>query len=92
MPEGASPPITSVTAPGAAPILVVGLLLLRRLAPLGRWNTGVVAGAAAGSIPALLMQLACIYIPSHILFFHIAPAVVLTLLGSLLGRLLLRRI
>jgi hypothetical protein len=75
-----------------APILVVGLLLLRRLAPLGRWSTGVVAGAAAGSIPALLMQLACIYIPSHILFFHIAPAVVLTLLGSLLGRLLLRRI
>jgi len=74
------------------PILVAGLLLLRRLAPLGRWSAGFVAGAAAGAIPALLMQLACIYIPSHILIFHIAPAVALALLGSLVGRLLLRRV
>jgi hypothetical protein len=74
------------------PILVAGLLLLRRLAPLGRWSAGFVMGAAAGVIPALLMQLACIYIPSHILIYHIAPALAVAVLGALAGRLLLRRI
>jgi hypothetical protein len=74
------------------PILIAGLLLLRRLAPLERWSAGFVTGAAAGAIPGLLMQLACLYIPSHILIFHLAPALVLALLGSLAGRVLLRRI
>jgi hypothetical protein len=74
------------------PILGASLLLLRRLAPLERWSAGLVAGAAAGSIPGLLMQLACMYVPAHILTHHIAPALALALLGSLAGRLLLRRI
>lgn len=74
------------------PILVAGLLMLRRLAPLERWSAGLVAGAAAGAIPGLLMQLACMYIPSHILIFHLAPALGLALLGSVAGRVLLRRI
>jgi hypothetical protein len=74
------------------PILIAGLLLLRRLAPLDRWSAGLVTGAAAGAIPGLLMQLACLYIPSHILIFHLAPALALALVGSLLGRVLLRRI
>jgi hypothetical protein len=73
-------------------ILVAGLLLLRRLAPLGRWSAGFVIGAAAGAIPGLLMQLACIYIPSHILAYHIVPGLAVALLGTLAGRLLLRRI
>jgi len=74
------------------PLLFAGLLLLRRLAPLERWSAGFVTGAAAGAIPALLMQLACMYIPSHILLFHLAPALALALVGSLAGRLVLRRI
>jgi hypothetical protein len=75
-----------------APVLVVGLVLLRRLAPLDRRRTGVVLGAAAGAMPGLLMQLACMYVPEHILTYHIAPAVALALLGGLLGPLFLRRI
>jgi hypothetical protein len=38
------------------------------------------------------MQLACMYIPSHILTHHIAPAAALALLGGVAGCLLLRRI
>jgi hypothetical protein len=38
------------------------------------------------------MQLACLYIPSHILIFHLAPALALALVGALAGRLLLRHI
>jgi len=75
-----------------APITIAGVLLLRRLAPLGRWSTGFVVGAAAGAIPALLMQVACIYVPSHILLYHIAPALAVALSGALAGGLLLRRI
>jgi hypothetical protein len=74
------------------PVLLAGLLLLRRLAPLDRIRSGLVVGAAAGAIPGLLMQLACLYIPSHILMFHIGPALALALVGSLLGPLVLRRI
>jgi hypothetical protein len=74
------------------PILIASLLLLRRLAPLNRWSAGFVAGAAAGAIPGLMMQLACAYIPSHILIYPIAPVLAVALLGALAGRLLLRRI
>ena len=74
------------------PVLVGGLLLLRRLAPLARATTGAVVGAAAGAIPALLMQLACMYIPAHILGFHIAPIAALVVVGALLGPISLRRI
>jgi hypothetical protein len=74
------------------PTLMVGLLLLRRLAPLERWSAGLVIGAAAGAIPGLLMPLACMYVPSHILIYHIAPILALALLGLLAGPLLLRRI
>lgn len=74
------------------PILIVGLLLLRRLAPLGRFGAGFVVGAAAGAIPALLMQLACMYIPAHILTYHIAPGFALAFIGGVAGLFLLRRI
>lgn len=74
------------------PALVAGLLLLRRLAPLRRRRAGLLLGAAAGAVPALLMQLACMYVPQHILVFHLGPAVAVAGLGALLGPLLLRRI
>lgn len=74
------------------PTLAVGLLLLRRLAPLERWSAGVVMGMAAGAMPGLLMQLACIYVPSHILSYHLAPVLALALMGALAGPLVLRRI
>jgi hypothetical protein len=74
------------------PTLAVGLLLLRRLAPLERWSAGLLMGAAAGAMPGLLMQLACMYVPAHILSHHLGPVVGLALLGALGGPLVLRRI
>lgn len=74
------------------PTLAAGLLLLRRLAPLERWSAGLVMGTAAGAMPGLLMQLACMYVPSHILSHHLGPVLGLALLGALVGRLVLRRI
>jgi hypothetical protein len=74
------------------PSLAVGLLLLRRLAPLERWSAGLLMGAAAGAMPGLLMQLGCMYVPAHILSHHLGPVVGLALLGALGGPLVLRRI
>jgi len=75
-----------------APLLLGGLLLLRRLAPLDRVWTGAIVGAAAGAVPALFMELGCMYVPAHILVFHIAPIVPVILLGAATGPWLLRRI
>ncbi len=57
----------------ALPPLLVGLLLARRWYPLEPVRAGVWLGLTAGLLPALYMQLACMYIPQHILLFHIAP-------------------
>lgn len=74
------------------PPMLAGLFLLRRFAPLRRVQAGLLVGAAAGALPALLMQLACMYLPEHILMFHLGPNAVLALVGAALGPVILRRI
>jgi hypothetical protein len=74
------------------PPMLLGLALLRMLAPLRRASTGALVGAAAGAVPGLLMQLACMYVPEHILSFHIAPIALLAAAGAPLGPVVLRRI
>lgn len=73
----------------SVPLLLLGLLGARRLAPLHPALSGALLGAAAGAIPALLMQLACMYVPAHILSHHIAPVFVLAALGAWLGKRLI---
>lgn len=73
-------------------LLLLGLAVLRRSAPLGRILPGVLLGAAAGAVAALAMQLACVYDPAHAWTHHLAPAAAVAALGALLGPLLLRRL
>ena len=47
-------------------------------------------GLVAGMLPALYMQIACMYTPLHILKFHIAPGLMVALVAPLL-MLALRR-
>lgn len=51
--------------------------VLRPLAGVGY------AALAAGILPALMMQLACMYEPLHALQFHVVPALLLTAAGIL---------
>jgi hypothetical protein len=66
----------------AIPPLAVALFLLRRLYPLQPLRSAMGAGLAAGMMPALYMQIACMYSPSHILQMHIAPGLVVALIGA----------
>ena len=72
------------------PALIWGLYLARRWWPVhGAW-TGLLLGCAAGAMPALLMQLACMYTPAHIFLYHLLPGLALGAVGALAGALLLR--
>lgn len=66
------------------PPLVAALYWQSRQYPLQAGVSAVLAGLAAGSLPALYMQIACMYAPSHILAFHIGPGILLGLMAPLL--------
>jgi hypothetical protein len=68
------------------PVLLVGAWALRRGYLLDGWLGGLALGLAAGAVPALLMEFACMYDPAHILIHHLAPVAVTGLLGVGLGR------
>ena len=44
-------------------------------------------GLAAGMLPALYMQLACMYEPTHILSMHILPGLLMVLAGAAIALL-----
>lgn len=64
------------------PPIVIGLFLIRRLYPMRFVQNAMYISLAAAMLPALYMQLACMYEPSHILGFHILPALVMVLAGA----------
>lgn len=64
------------------PVILAGLYFVRRLYPLRPLRTAMSIGLAAGMMPALYMQLACMYEPLHILAFHILPGLVMVGVGA----------
>ena len=64
------------------PPILVALLLIRRLYPLRFVRTSMRVALAAGMLPALYMQLACMYEPLHILGLHILPGLAMVLVGA----------
>ncbi|GAB1256417.1 hypothetical protein NBRC116494_09190 [Aurantivibrio plasticivorans] len=67
------------------PLAVLGGALLRRGYVLNGWLSGAIIGFVSTVIPALIMQLACMYVPMHALIYHLSPAAFVGLLGCLLG-------
>ncbi|MFT4517997.1 MAG: hypothetical protein ACI9JM_000374 [Halioglobus sp.] len=74
--------LTRLFAVSAIVLMVVGSLLTRRLYPLQAVPTGLACGLAAGMLPALYMQIACMYVPEHIMKFHILPGLLMMVLGG----------
>lgn len=74
----------------AIPPVLAGLWLARRRYVLRSSKAGALIGLAAGMMPALFMQLACMYEPSHIMTFHIIPGLAIAVPAALAGAWLLR--
>lgn len=74
-----------------APMLAL-LVLLRRRAVLNRLWTGALAGLGAAAIPALVMQLACMVDPWHVLSHHLPPVALVAVLNAVLAWRFLARI
>jgi hypothetical protein len=68
------------------PPICLAWFLVRRLYPLQPVRTAMTISLASGMMPALYMQLACMYEPSHILKFHIAPGLLMVLVGVVTAR------
>lgn len=66
----------------ALPPVALALLLLRRYYPLQPVRSTMAVSLAAGMLPALYMQIACMYAPDHILLFHILPGMAVVPLAA----------
>ncbi len=75
----------------ALPLAGAFWIMRRRLPLHPRW-TGLLLGAAAGSLPALIMQWACMYDPAHMLVNHLGPAAGVAGVGWLLAPRCLPRV
>ena len=67
------------------PPLLAGYFMIYRRYPLNSLRAGVFMGISAGMLPALFMQISCMYDPRHILTHHLGPAVVAIIVGAILG-------
>ncbi|MGH1471339.1 MAG: NrsF family protein [Cellvibrionaceae bacterium] len=67
------------------PLMFFGFLVLKKGFVLNWTLVGFGIGLVSGFIPAVLMQLACMYDPSHALQCHILPAVFVSGVGTLIG-------
>lgn len=70
----------------ALPVIVSGLFLVRRLYPLRPVRTALSVGLVAGMLPALVMQLACMYEPTHIMVFHVLPGLLMVAVSAVIAR------
>ena len=68
----------------ALPLLIGFLVMRRRVVLDPRW-TGLLLGIAAGSVPALIMNWACMYDAAHILQHHLVPMLIVAAAGWFLG-------
>ncbi|MEH6518129.1 MAG: NrsF family protein [Halioglobus sp.] len=66
----------------ALPPMLVGGMMIRRLYPLQQVKVAWLVGLAAGMLPALYMQIACMYEPVHILKLHILPGLLAGVIGA----------
>lgn len=66
----------------ALPPVLLAFFITRRLYPLQPVQTAMSFSLAAGMMPALYMQIACMYAPAHILQFHILPGLLVVLVGA----------
>lgn len=73
------------------PPALAGIWLCSRLYPLDNAAVALRVGLAAGLIPALYMQIACMYDPVHALTLHMLPGILVGLVCAAVAWLMARR-
>jgi hypothetical protein len=69
----------------AVPSVLVGLVALRRLAPVGGARVGLALGAAGGALGGLVLHFICpMANAAHVLLGHVGGMAVATALGAIL--------
>ncbi|MEP6391648.1 MAG: NrsF family protein [Halioglobus sp.] len=68
----------------ALPPMLFAIYRQQQLYPLKPRDSALWAGLAAGLIPAWYMQVACMYLPKHVLLFHILPGLAMAGVGVLM--------
>lgn len=63
------------------PPAIAAVYWQQKLFPLRPVVSAMLIGLAAGMLPALYMQIACMYAPAHILLWHILPGVLVACLA-----------
>ena len=66
-------------------LILAALFVARRFYPLNYRRTAMLLALAAGMIPALFMQVACMYDPSHILLLHVLPGLSMVVVSAALA-------
>jgi hypothetical protein len=67
----------------AAPCLVLGLLVLRRLAPVGGMRLGLALGAAGGALGGLVLQFICPFAnTAHVVLGHVGGMALAAVLAA----------
>ncbi|MBS3797146.1 NrsF family protein [Pseudoalteromonas sp. BDTF-M6] len=61
--------------------LILAWFVTRKFYPLHPRRMAISLSLASGMMPALYMQLACMYEPGHILLFHITPGLLVMVIG-----------
>ena len=74
------------------PPVLLAFFAVRRFYPMNPTAIAATICLAAGMLPALYMQIACMYVPSHILKFHVLPALLIGGLGGLSAFIVSRRV
>lgn len=64
------------------PVILAGLGIVFRHYPLSPVKAGMLVGLASGMLPALFMQVACMYEPAHILGYHVLPGLLMIGTGA----------
>lgn len=66
----------------SVPLILAGLAVVNRHYPLQPVRAGMLVGLASGMLPALFMQIACMYEPAHIIQYHVFPGLLMVGVGA----------
>ncbi len=76
----------------AIPSMLIGMAIIKKQWPIIPTTCAILIGLAAGAIPQLLMQFACMYETTHILLYHVVPGLCVGAIAAVLSNKLIKKV